>query len=61
MVIAVARLGLIGRGAVMALRRDGVGRAKAERGPSAPWLWSGIGLLIVAGLLLIPWVIALDS
>ena len=61
MVIALTGLGLIGRAAVMAVRRDGIGRANAERGASAPWFWSGIGLLIVAGVLLIAWVIALDS
>ncbi|MDR6171912.1 hypothetical protein [Curtobacterium sp. SORGH_AS_0776] len=61
MVIALAGLGLIGRAAVIASRRDRIGRARAERGTSAPWFWSGIGVLIVAGLLLIPWVIALDS
>ncbi|WP_416393777.1 MULTISPECIES: hypothetical protein [unclassified Curtobacterium] len=61
MIIMLAGLGLMGRAAVIAIRRDGIGRARAERGTSAPWFWSGIGVLLVAGLLLIPWVIALDS
>lgn len=61
MVIALAGLGLVVRAVVIAVHRDGVGRARAERGASAPWFWSGIGVLLVAGLLLLLWVIALDG
>ncbi|MFJ4222294.1 hypothetical protein [Curtobacterium luteum] len=60
MVIALVGLGLIGRAVVVAIRRDGIGRARAERGTSAPWFWSGVAVLTVAGLLLILWIIALD-
>ena len=54
-------VGLVGRAGVIAVRRDGIGRARAERGASARWFWSGIGVLVVAGALLVVWVIALDS
>ncbi len=58
--IALAEAGLIGRAVVIAIRRDGIGRAKAERGSSAPWFWSGVEVLTVTGLLLILWTSALD-
>jgi hypothetical protein len=61
MAIMFVGCGLIGRAGVIAVRRDGIGRARAERGTSAPWFWSGIGVFVVAGSLLILWVIALDS
>jgi hypothetical protein len=61
MAILLAGCGLIGRALVIAIRRDGIGRARAERGAGAPWFWSGIGVCAVAGLLLTLWVIALDS
>ncbi|WP_242088965.1 hypothetical protein [Curtobacterium sp. DN_7.5] len=60
MAIALAEAGLIGRAVVIAIRRDGIGRAKAERGSSAPWFWSGVEVLTVTGLLLILWTSALD-
>jgi hypothetical protein len=60
-IVALGGLGLIGRACVMAVRRDGIARARAERGPSAPWFWSGIGLLVATGALLALWVLALDS
>lgn len=60
-VVMLIGLGLIGRAAVIAVRRGGIGRAGAERGTSARWFWSGIGVLVVAGALLVVWVIALDS
>jgi len=60
-VVMLIGLGLIGRAAVIAVRRDGIGRAEAERGTSARWFWSGIGVLVAAGALLVVWVIALDS
>lgn len=61
MIIALAGFGLIGRAVVLAVREQGFGRARAERGPSAPWFWSGIGLVVVAALLLVIWILALDS
>jgi uncharacterized membrane protein YidH (DUF202 family) len=61
LVLMLIGVGLIGRAAVIAVRRDGIGRARAERGTSARWFWSGIGLLVVAVALLAVWVIALDS
>lgn len=60
-VLMLVGLGLIGRAAVIAVRRDGVGRARAERGTSAGWFWSGIGMFVVTGALMVVWVIALDS
>ncbi|WP_285063354.1 hypothetical protein [Frigoribacterium sp. ME-P-080] len=60
-IVALGGLGLIGRACVMAVRRDGLAGARAERGPSAPWFWSGIGLLVVTGVVLALWVLALDS
>lgn len=61
MIVLLAGAGLFGRAAVITVRRDGVGRARMERGQSAPWFWSGVGLIAVAGLLLVLWVMALDS
>lgn len=60
-VVMLIGVGLVGRAGVIAVRRDGIGRARAEHGTSARWFWSGIGVLVVAGALLVVWVIALDS
>lgn len=59
--VALVGSGLIGRAVVIAVRRDGVGRARAERGASAPWFWSGIGVVAIAGVLLMLWAHALDG
>ena len=59
--LALVGFGLIGRAVVMAVRRDGVGRARVDRGTSAPWFWSGIGVAAIAGVLLLLWANALNS
>lgn len=61
MVILLAGFVLMGRAAVIAVRRDGMGRGRPERGSSAPWWWTGFGLCAVAGALLVLWAVALDS
>jgi hypothetical protein len=60
-IVALVGFALIGRAVVIAVRRDGVGRAEAERGTSAPWFWSGIGVAAAAVVLLMLWAHGLDS
>ncbi|MWJ38195.1 hypothetical protein DOU12_06315 [Clavibacter michiganensis subsp. michiganensis] len=61
MVILLAGFVLMGRAVVIAVRRDGMGRGRPERGTSAPWWWAGLGLCGVSGALMILWIAALDG
>jgi hypothetical protein len=59
--LALVGFGFIGRAVVMAVRREGVGRARADRDTSAPWFWSGIRVAAVAAVLLLLWADALAA
>ncbi|WP_434769746.1 hypothetical protein [Curtobacterium flaccumfaciens] len=61
MVLLLGAVGLFLRSAVIAVRRDGLGRGRVHRGSTAPWFWSAVGMFTVVGVLLVVWIILLDG
>lgn len=61
LILLLAAVGLFLRSAVIAVRRDGFGRGRVHSGSAVPWFWSAVGLFAVVGVLLVVWVILLDS
>ena len=63
---AFVLVGLIGAGLLfrsvgVTVREYGFGRGQMTRRPGAPWFWTGLATLIIAGFLVIGWAFMLDG
>lgn len=61
MLIGLIGAGLLVRSVVVTVREYGFGRGRMTDRPGAPWFWTGLAVLTIAGFLIVGWAFMLDG